>query len=365
MMLVPYALVTLISIALASGVTYAQPSDCNDPAGKRPKSTIFFVWSTALLLTLVSAFRWRVGTDYWSYERLYVSYVKEPVSEFTIFSEPGIRVLSKFGAYINEQLGQDPDPALMFAFAAIFTIPLMVWTIYRSTNYFSFAILLFILTTTWQGSFNGIRQYIACSILFSVHRYILTRQYPCYAIFVIFALLFHISAAIMLLAYWIPRRALKPHVLLFLMVFTTIAISSYSSLLDLINLVKEDPVSTGGYVSREINPMRIGISLAPIIVYSMFTIKNELKDRDFFYLNMIYINTALLIASLNSAYLASFSTYTVLYACVLLPNLITMRDANTLNLAILLFITVYFLFWILETRQMPEMLYRTVFSRPS
>jgi transmembrane protein EpsG len=365
MMLAPYVLVILISMALTSGVTSTQSSPNNDPANKQPKLAVFFVGSTALFLTLVSAFRWRVGTDYWSYERLYTSYIKEPMSDLTVFSEPGIRVLAKIGAHINELLGDAPDPALMFALAAFVTVPLMVWTIYKSTNIFTLAILLFILSATWQGTFNGVRQYIACAILFWGHRYILSRRLFRYAIVVFIALLFHASAAVMLLAYWIPRRSLKPHELLVLVVSTIVAIMSYSSLLDIINLVKTDELTTTGYFARQINPLRIAISFAPIAVYLLFTVKSELKDRDFLYLNMIFLNTALLVASLNSAYLARFSIYTGIYACVLIPNLINMKDANTRKLAVLLVVTGYAIFWILETRQQPELIYRTVFSRPT
>ena len=362
-MLAPYVLIIFASLALASGATAMAPPDHTKPAGPPPRSATMFVWLTALLLTLVSALRWRVGTDYWSYEILYASYVKEPVKEFTVFSEPGIRTLAKFGAYVNSQMGQPADPALMFAFAALLTIPFTVWTIYRSTNAFPLAIALFILSTTWQGSFNGIRQYIACAILFWGHKYILSRRFFKYAGVILVAILFHVSAAIMLLAYWIPRRELKPHVLLLLIVTTIIAISSYSSLLEVINLVKADPVSPGGYVSHRINPLRVAISFAPIAVYWMFSDKDRLEDRDYLYLNMIFINTALLLASINSAYLARFSVYTDIYACVLIPNLINMQHANTRRLAKLLIVAGYIVFWVLETRQQPELLYRTVFSR--
>jgi len=364
-MLFPYALVILITLLVASGVPSHQRIGTKSSTENRPKSIIFFVGLTGLILTLVSALRWRVGTDYWSYEVLYTSYIKEPFSEFTFFSEPGIRVLAKFGAHINAQLGQASDPALMFAFAAALTIPLMVWTIYKSTNMFAFAILLFILTTTWQSTFNGVRQYIACAILFWGHQYILSRHFRKYFVIVFIASLFHISAAIMLLVYWLPRKVLKPHALLLLAVVSIVAISSFSSVLEVISVVKSESLTTGGYVSRQINPLRIGISLAPILVYILFSTKSRLGEREHFYLNMLIVNTALLVVSLNSAYFARFTIYTSIYACVLIPNLINMRDVNTRRLTILFIVVCYSLLWILETRQQPEMLYRTIFSRPT
>ena len=123
-----------------------------------------------LILAGVSALRWRVGTDYVSYSNLYDEYINTPASEWGWDTEPGIRILAKIGAQWRD------DYAVMFALAAIITVGLIVGALGRHSKAFAFSILLYILTATWQGSFNAVRQYLACAILFAGHRFILERR---------------------------------------------------------------------------------------------------------------------------------------------------------------------------------------------
>ncbi|MCW2782060.1 MAG: hypothetical protein JWR35_2509 [Marmoricola sp.] len=330
------------------GLGYLGGDTVDDLGGKSLSRWIFAVLA-GLVLTFVAAFRWRVGTDYDTYALVYDRYKSVPWSDLRPLREPGINVIAKIGQFIND------DYASMFAVAAVITVGLTVRTIYRNSTAFALSIALYILTSTWQGSFNGIRQYVACAILFAGHRYILERKFRKYLLVVLVASLFHISAIVMVLLYWVPRARLGIGRVVILLGLTVAAGAAYRYAGDIIDAIKQGDQSTGSYFARHVSRLRIVAAFGPSVFYALFTRKDRLDEAGFFYANVLFVNAAILLASSGSAYLARFAIYTGVYSALAIPRLFNMEDRRFVALATVVTVAIFGVFWYFDTTSTPSL----------
>lgn len=363
----PYGLVIVLAVGLAL-LGRLTPSLEVSPTGglarargtrSRHATTVPFAISVGVVLVAMAALRWRRGTDYWVYENNYdTEYTLLPWSQMRVFEEPGIRAVAKVAQWIYD------DPVTMFALASLITVGLTTWTIYRSTTNFPLAIYLYVVSTAWQGSFNGVRQYVACAILFAGHRLILERRFLPYLGVVFLASLFHVSAWVALALYWLPRRQMRPLQTVLLLVGALVLLNAYSLLGEVFNTVKESDISGGSYFEEQINPLRILVALAPVALYLLFTQREKLSEAGSFYANVMYLHALVLIAAFNSAYVARFSIYTGVYIAVALPALLNMENRKLRALLTLVVVVGYGGFWYLETSGHSDLNpYRSVFER--
>jgi len=320
----------------------------------KKKVPIFGVLIIILILSVVAGLRWGVGTDYSTYRSNYSFYKENIIESFLNFEEPGIRIISYISSVIYD------DFATMFLIASIITVGLSVWTIYKYSNYFSISILLYIFVGAWHGSFNGIRQYLACAILFAGHHYIIERKFSKYLIIIIIASLFHISALIMILLYFIPRDTLNYKQLLALFVIVILSLSLYDFIFAIINNVlvstgSNSIVAIGEYLTEELSILRILVMIAPSILYLIITPKSKLNSEDNFYINMLFINAIVYIISMNSAYLARFTIYTNIYVALGFPKIFKGVDKKLSVIIIYIALILYLLFWGYEIMITPNL----------
>lgn len=310
-----------------------------------------FAFLSGLVLTAVGALRWRVGTDYPNYVIEFPGYAAEPWRDYTLLSEPGLRLIAKFSAWVND------DYATMFAIAAVITIGLSVRTLYLNSTAFGLSILLFILTGPWLGSFNGVRQYLACAVIFAGHRYILDRKPWKYLLVVLVAGLFHVSAYLMLLLYFLPRRRLSLVTGGLVMLMAALTTEAYGRILDVVVVFRQEADFGGvdSYFYEELDPLRVAVAVVPLVFYLVFTRKDALRSDDHFYVHMLLLNAGVFIASSGSAYIARFAVYTGIFTCLALPRLLTTRDRSERALFVLAIASLYFAFWYIETTGLPEL----------
>lgn len=142
------------------------------PLGSLPTTTSarLLVGAAALVLVGVAASRWGVGTDFFGYVRNYDVYKTSFFTDLQSFDEPGIKGLAWLVSLVHD------DPALFVAAASAATIGLMLWTITRYSIAVAMSYLLFVFVGSWHGSFNGVRQFLACAIILAGHRLIVDRK---------------------------------------------------------------------------------------------------------------------------------------------------------------------------------------------
>jgi len=357
-------LVVLFAIIIFSSLAEVTPKFNMPVTRKRQmKHNLFFIMLIILTLSLVAGFRWQVGTDYTTYANNYFSYSITPLQELSLFNEPGIRLISKIASYIYD------DPATMFLLSSIITVGLSTWTIYKYSNFFVVSILLYVFIGAWHGSFNGIRQYLACAVLFAGHRYIIDKKFWKYLLIVLIASLFHISAFAMLLVYFVPRSQMNIKKIMILVISVIIALYSYEYIFGIIDNILQSRSdlnieNIGSYLTEDLSILRILVMLAPPVLSFFVTKKNELSEEDNFYINMLFVNAAIYIISSRSAYLARFAMYTNIYMALGFPRIFKGTTKKSRTLIIYISMVLFFLYWAYEIYITPNLYnFQWIFER--
>lgn len=335
------------------------PTDTSH-ALNRPKARRAAVLAIAFFV-LVGALRWRVGTDYWTYAAKFRGYVDAPFASYRPLNEPGIKVLARVGAFIYD------DYASMFALASIITLGLFVWTLCRwGRPSVALTLVLFVFQGTFLASFNVVRQYLACALVFAGHRLIIDRKPGRYLCVVGLASLFHVSALALVFLYFVPRKQLRLAGITALMVGAVLGAEVYSRVMLLVSAVRDNAaeIQTSSSFIEEVSWIRIAVALAPLIFYLAFVKKIRLAPDDAFYVNMLFVHAAILVAASQSAYVARFSLYTGVYTALALPRLLRASGLRNRALFSPLLIVGYAIYWYLETAGIPSLaVYQTIFQR--
>ena len=264
-----------------------------------------WLWSVIAVLVFVAGFRYNTGVDYWNYYIGYEVDFADCLNSLLTFKEPGIRFLSWIGRGVY-----DNGISLIFL-ASLITISLYVTTLYKCSPLFVSSMVLFIFMGDWQGSFNGIRQYLAAAILFSGHQYILERDLPRYCICVLLASFFHTSALVMIVPYFLLCNPIIDKYLIRLMVGAVIMLLNYRYIFMGIGYYKGTTMDmTDSYMTNSVSLARIAVSLAPVILY-FFIRKGKIDDkRQEFYINGLILNGIVMVTTMKSTYLARLGIYT-------------------------------------------------------
>ena len=331
------------------------------PRSKPTGTSRFWALVSASILVAVAALRWHVGTDYWTYDSLYAEYKATSWGDYSLFSEPGIRVLARLASWIHD------DSAVMFALASLVTVGLTVRTIYRHSPMFALSVLLYVITGAWQGSFNAVRQYLSCAIIFAGHRYVIDRKFTKYILVVILATLFHASALVMVFLWFVPMKRLGTLRAAGIMIVATLGVTVYSYAASVINFLRGGSVDigAGSYFTLQVNPLRVAMASIPLVLYMTLTRRDRLDPKTYFYVNMGFINVAVMIAVANSVYLARFAIYTNIFSILLIPRLLNMRDRRLAAIAGCAVVTLYCVSWYIDTVQVGASLanFNWIFNR--
>ncbi|WP_434167456.1 EpsG family protein [Peribacillus frigoritolerans] len=333
------ALITYITAWLAQHVRFRH-FEINSLLKNKKKTNKFFVFLTTTVLVCVAGLRWGVGTDYWQYSLNYYKYIETDNLWQSIidYDEPGIYLLAKVSSWIHN------DYSSMFFVISGVTIILFIITISKHSNMFAFSILLFLFIGSWHGSFNGLRQYLACAVLFAGHRYIIERKLLKYTFVVLLASAFHTTALVMFALYFVPIKKIGLKQITFLIVVSVTLLYSYNFVMTFVERLLGNPISSDPYITNEVNFLRVAVTFAPLLLYTFLTVKNKLKNEDMFYINILFVNAALMFATSGSAYLARIGIYTNIYATLSYPRLLQFQDKK-LELIIKFIIVIFYAFY--------------------
>ena len=167
------------------------------------KNTGIYFFFAGCALVFVSGLRYKVGTDYWTYYNGYTGYINRLFHSIVSLDEPGYGILAWIATrFVN-------DGAAVIFVSALVTISLPLTVIYKNTKNLLVALALFVLMGFWHGSFNGVRQYLAASVLFCGYNYLKEKQLLKYFLVVCIAFLFHRSAIVMLFLYPVVHRKIN------------------------------------------------------------------------------------------------------------------------------------------------------------
>jgi transmembrane protein EpsG len=331
--------------ASGPGLAAARGTSGRDGLLERRSVPRWLAVAAGAALAAVGALRWQVGVDYNTYAGAYPLFRDTNWDEMSVAKEPGLRVLAKMAAVLYD------DYATMFAIASVITLVLCVRTLHKYSQAFFLSLMLFVLTGAWQGTFNGMRQWLACAIIFAGHRFILERRFVPFALAVMLASLFHVSAVLLVLLYFVPRRRLGLGRGTLLIIAVVAAAQSYDLLAQGVELLRDDitGLTRSGYFNEQVNPLRVLSALGPPILYLVFTDRDRLSDSSRFYINVAFVHAAITAAAFDSAYITRFTAYTLPFVALAIPAMLNMERRLLKGLLIGITLGLYAVTWYLDT----------------
>lgn len=336
----------LICCYLAEKTLVKTPIAENGSASlQKSSNTKFFLFIAIFTLTFVSGFRYYVGADYGGYKIIYddskrVGFAFSDLLNIT--EENGFKLLCLFCEKIFDSY------TTMFVLIAIITIVPFLYSTYKETNDFLFITLIYIFSGCWHGSFNGMRQYIAVTIVYLGRHYITQHKFAKYLLVCFIAFLFHRSAIFAILFYFIYSESFSFKRLFVILVATVALTFSYEPIFSFIGWLDNEEFVMTIYASNSVNILRVVVHCCPAIL-AIYLALNKLVDKNqVFYVYMLIADAAIHIAMSDSAYLTRLGIYTSAFIPLGLNYITQSLSKKHYKVLRYLIIIFYFLFWLYD-----------------
>lgn len=318
----------------------ARPTPLGAAVPIRPNK--LFVFGSLASLVTVSGLRANIGDTYF-YKHAYES------NDFTleyILSEKDIG----FG-FLQMVLKQfSDDPQLMLFVTALVTNLLIVIVFYYYSRMIEISLYVYITGGLFLVSMNGIRQVLAAAIAFTAIRFLIQGRFFPFACIVLLASLFHQTALILLVLYFVVRFPAWSRVsigLLVLSVFIVIGFDYFSALL----FSAIEDTQYGHYKDFQeggASVLRAVVSAIPLIIAYLGRekLKEIFEDSDYI-VNMALLGFVFMVISTQNWIFARFSIYFELYQLILIAWVVKLfhkRDERVIYYGILVCYAAYFYF---------------------
>lgn len=308
------------------------------------KYNYFFIVIIIFSLTIVSGFR-KAGTDFYTYRGLFL---QQGSSSFIIdkdSTEIGFTALCKILYRISS------EPLIFFIVTSFITSICIVMALKKYSKVFELSIYLYITTFMYYASMNILRQWMATAIIFLGFRFLYERKWYIYFPIVIFASLFHSSATIMILVYFmVNHKIISINNLIKVGIFGVgFLLYNYSIKIffDFLGTTKyADYMDEFVKQGHGVNILRVLVYLAPILLivlmYKKFNLNINIKDNIVF--NLCLIGFLFMLLGLKHAYFARICVYFEPYYLLLIPDLISLFKDKERRIIYYLIMVLYFLF---------------------
>lgn len=306
--------------------------------GTDPVRKITFILCGAVLF-FVSAFRYRVGTDYVTYMNGYRAYT----NAISWLQQPAVNIIAIVSKFIHD------DYATWFFIMAIIAIVPVIYIIIKKSERPEIAIFLFVCLGCWHFSFNIVKQCAAAAILLCGYSSLVEKDFKKWVLYCLIASMFHFSGLLMVPVYFLVN--IKPSLKL-IAVFLGIGIALllfYDKLFDLASFLKQgrNLVEVYGHTRNDsVNIIRVLVNISPGVLAFLYRKNLDLNDKGFtVLLNMSLLNMALNIGAMNSIYLYRICVFTNVFNILFIPALLTRIKAPDRIYITLIMIVLFIIFW--------------------
>lgn len=163
--------------------------------------SIFYV---AFILFFISAFRYKVGTDYTAY----FDYAKREILPYTfIHALKNSEFFFVFFAKLSYELCGNMQ-IMYIAIAFTFIVFLVKGILYYERDIF-IPIFFLIISTTFFISLNAMRQMASFAIFLYASRYIFEKNFKKYFLYIVLAFFWHTSSLLYLIFYFFPNYKIR------------------------------------------------------------------------------------------------------------------------------------------------------------
>lgn len=338
-------MVTLVSTVLISLLSR------NMEERKKKVGAIFFIFFVACILILVPALRTNIGDTY-----VYVSSYRQMngltlQDIFTKFGDVGYYVLMYFLHKISS------DPQIMIFVTSLVTQVCYFIFFYKYRSMIELEVFMYIASGYYFVTMNGIRQSLASAILLLGTKYIINRNFKKYLIVVLISSIFHQSALIMILIYFVSIEKAWSKKMFIMVGVAAIGAMLFNELMPILfkllqgsNYAHYEEVFESG-LEEGANVLRVAVAFVPLLLAFLKRKKLENWKSSNVFINMAVVNFIFMIFSLQTWIFARFTIYFNPYNCVLLPYTIRVWDNKKEKRCIYaFFIICYLIFFLIEQR---------------
>lgn len=332
--------VTLVLFALAQMGDYSVYKSRYGGIRHSSQAKLFFCIG-ALVLILVAGLRYYVGTDYGGYYHYAFSvWAEAPFEHLRQLDEPGIYLIN----WLLSRFTSDGAVSI-FVLAAI-TVGFSLKSICKNSWPLMTAGLLY-LFLCWDSCFNAIRQALAAAILINGYGHLQNKKFVKYTFMVFLAFLFHKSALIMIVPYFVLHRKINFKNIMMLVLGAVAVLYSYDKLFSAIGFLmsKEYDASGSAYIANSINGFRVLVYIVPAVTFVLLFIKRQISERDKVDLNLLIVHAVAMLMASKSAMLGRIGIYTSPFAVIAISNLSVRLPKSTRKILIPLMLILYGVYW--------------------
>lgn len=305
-------------------------------------SNIFF-WISFIVLTCISGFRYRVGTDFWTYREIYM-YLGENKAVIGE-TEFAFQILLNLIHLITD------NPQMFFFITSIIINFSVCLFIKKYSTSPMMSLYFYITTISYYSTMNGIRQYIASCIMLLGFKYIHDKKFIKYLIVVLCATTFHTSAYIFIPIYFIANQEIDSKWNKLFIGFIAVAMIFYQQFLSILFNIIGD--SQYGHYKDEFlygtngaNILRIIVWWIPVII--LIAKKDKVKElfgeRSKIIMNLCFYGACFMLLAYRDAYFARFCMYFDFYYLIALPYLYKIFDKKINRFLCYAMVIGYFLY---------------------
>ena len=301
----------------------------------------FFLIVALVSLSLVSGFRYYVGTDYGNYVEIYTYFGMQPIEVF--IAEAGFEILYRCLYRITT------NPQILFFITSIAINVCMIVFLKRHSKNITLSLYFYITMGIYYSTMNGWRQYLASMIIALGFRHIIKPNLKKFLIYVLIGSLFHSTAFVMIPIYFICTKqicslenkifiGIISGAFIFYQPFVNIMViflgdSKYSSYADdFIN-------STNGA-----NIIRIIVWILPVAIALIFRKNGRDLYKDYYdkVVNMSMYGMCFMILAYRQVFFARFTMYFDIYYALLLAMLPRVFDKKFARVFTYILVVSYF-----------------------
>ncbi|MBU7593525.1 EpsG family protein [Metabacillus halosaccharovorans] len=285
------------------------------------KLLIFLAIAT---LVLVSGLRNNIGDTYF-YIKSYED--KDFTWEYIVANkDPGFGILQMLLQTISK------DPQLLIFITALITNILIGITLYKYSRMIELSFYVYITAGMFTVSMNGIRQFLAASIIFIATKYILNGDFKKYALLVILASTIHQSALILIPIYFIVRREAWTKVTFLLFVLAIVIVFGFNQFSEMLFASIEDTQYSKYSTFDEggASSIRVLVDSIPVIIAFLGREKlRKMWPKSDIIVNLAVINLIFMIIATQNWIFARFNIYFSLYNLILISWIIYLFKENS------------------------------------
>ncbi|MDK2839884.1 MAG: hypothetical protein PWQ83_1450, partial [Thermosipho sp. (in: thermotogales)] len=280
-------------------------------------NNLVFIFMSFVLLFFISGFRGDFTTDYKNYMMLFHYYNRFDfidVFHYKFGQEIGYVLLNKVvGVFTNKFL-------YLMVITTVIILYLYFKELKRSSSNIWLSVFMFVTVGDFYPSFNITRQIMAGAIIFSASKFLYERKMFKYFIFVFFAALFHKTALIMMLFYFLLNLKINKMNLSFIFVILGILYININDFLSFILKFFYSHYSNSIYALKGYSYKNVILNLGILLFVFSYLSKLDLKDNSIrIWINSVIYYAFFAVLGLKVQVFGRLSHYFAPYVLLIIP----------------------------------------------